>query len=125
MSLQANAFRAYGMKLIPPDIHSIPFFQPVSWPAECLVAFDIKCRPDSGFPSLSYKPSEGSHSLNNLGVLSTTEQSQYFNVIGERGALVLAKNEDDPEQTVGWIQKKDCAMFNFARFDLVSITPYT
>jgi hypothetical protein len=33
-------------------------------------------------------------------------------VIGERGALMLIKNDDDLEQTVGWIQKKDFSIFD-------------
>jgi hypothetical protein len=64
--LQANVLPAYRIYPTPPDIHSNPLLQPVSWPAECLVALDIKCRPDSGFPYLSYKPGEVGHDSNNV-----------------------------------------------------------
>jgi serine/threonine protein kinase len=53
-----------------------------------------RARREAGFPYLTYVAGE------------------IFDVIGERGELWLAKNQDDPQQQVGWIWNK-----HFARQD--------
>ena len=41
---------------------------------------------------------------------------QIFDIVGEKGELWLAKNQDDPSNQIGWIWSK-----HFARLDVVPI----
>ena len=50
-----------------------------------------RARREAGFPYLTYITGE------------------IFDVIGERGELWLAKNQDDPHQQIGWIWNKHFA----------------
>jgi len=98
---------------------SIPFLTRVSWLAACSIACDIPISATgSGIPYLNYKPGEVSGSSKKFRSLRVhTKLSQYFNVIGEMGQLWLAKNEDDPEETIGWIQSKHFFRL-FQHFDM-------
>jgi hypothetical protein len=67
----------------------------VLFPVASVYEFNIdRARREAGFPYLTYVAGE------------------IFDVIGERGELWLAKNQDDPQQQVGWIWNK-----HFARLD--------
>ena len=67
----------------------------VLFPVASVYEFNIdRARREAGFPYLTYVTGE------------------IFDVIGERGELWLAKNQDDPQQQVGWIWNK-----HFARLD--------
>jgi hypothetical protein len=63
--------------------------------AASLFEFNIdRARKEAGYPYLTYVPGE------------------IFDVIGEKGELWLAKNQDDPGCLVGWIWCK-----HFARLE--------
>ena len=65
---------------------------PVLFLAASLFEFNIdRSRKESGYPYLTYVPGE------------------IFDVIGEKGELWLAKNQDDGEGLVGWIWEKHFA----------------
>ena len=67
----------------------------VLFPVASVYEFNIdRARREAGFPYLTYVAGE------------------IFDVIGERGELWLAKNQDDPQQQIGWIWNK-----HFARLD--------
>jgi dynamin-binding protein len=67
----------------------------VLFPVASVYEFNIdRARREAGFPYLTYVTGE------------------IFDVIGERGELWLAKNQDDPQQQIGWIWNK-----HFARLD--------
>ena len=67
----------------------------VLFPVASVYEFNIdRARREAGFPYLTYVAGE------------------IFDVIGERGELWLAKNQDDPHQQIGWIWNK-----HFARLD--------
>ncbi|KAK5943675.1 hypothetical protein PMZ80_004683 [Knufia obscura] len=64
----------------------------VLFTAASVYEFNIdRARRDAGFPYLTYVTGE------------------IFDVIGERGELWLAKNQDDPQKQVGWIWNKHFA----------------
>ncbi|KAI9772334.1 MAG: hypothetical protein M1840_001083 [Geoglossum simile] len=63
--------------------------------AASLFEFNIdKARKEAGYPYLTYVPGEN---------------MQIFDVIGEKGELWLAKNQDDPAEQVGWIWSRHFA----------------
>jgi hypothetical protein len=69
-----------------------PQMFPILFLAASLFEFNIdRSRKDSGYPYLTYVPGE------------------IFDVIGEKGELWLAKNQDDGEGMVGWIWEKHFA----------------
>jgi hypothetical protein len=47
--------------------------------------------------------------LLSLFSIPSNKQQQIFDVIGEKGELWLAKNQDDPSDQVGWIWSKHFA----------------
>lgn len=60
--------------------------------AASLYDFNIDSeRSEAGYPYLFYTPGE------------------VFDVIGQKGELWLAKNQDDPAQRIGWIWEKHFA----------------
>lgn len=64
----------------------------VLFTAASVYEFNIdRSRREAGFPYLTYVPGE------------------IFDIIGERGELWLARNQDDPDQRVGWIWHKHFA----------------
>ncbi|KAI0482978.1 hypothetical protein GGR56DRAFT_218316 [Xylariaceae sp. FL0804] len=64
----------------------------VLWLAASLFEFNIeKTKHEAGYPYLTYHAGE------------------IFDVIGEKGELWLAKNQDDPENLVGWLWSKHFA----------------
>jgi dynamin-binding protein len=84
-----------------PIVSEFPAGGPVSrnyevlFPVASVYEFNIdRARREAGFPYLTYVAGE------------------IFDVIGERGELWLAKNQDDPQQQIGWIWNK-----HFARLD--------
>ena len=67
----------------------------VLFPVASVYEFNIdRARREAGIPYLTYVTGE------------------IFDVIGERGELWLAKNQDDPQQQIGWIWNK-----HFAKLD--------
>ncbi|KAF2222039.1 hypothetical protein BDZ85DRAFT_264789 [Elsinoe ampelina] len=63
----------------PPDM-------PVQWVAASLFEFNIdRARREAGYPYLTYV------------------QGEVFDVVGSKGELWLAKNQDDPDRMLGWI----------------------
>ena len=67
----------------------------VLFPVASVYEFNIdRARREAGFPYLTYVAGE------------------IFDVIGERGELWLARNQDDPDQQIGWIWNKHFAKLN-------------
>ncbi|CAK7219204.1 hypothetical protein SCUCBS95973_003740 [Sporothrix curviconia] len=63
----------------------------VLWLAASLFEFNIETKHEAGYPYLTYQAGE------------------IFDVIAEKGELWLAKNQDDPNDLVGWIWSKHFA----------------
>jgi len=64
----------------------------VLWLAASLFEFNIETtKHEAGYPYLTYQAGE------------------IFDVIAEKGELWLAKNQDDPDDQVGWIWSKHFA----------------
>lgn len=76
-----------------PEIPQTPSSEPkVLFTAASLYEFNIdRALREAGFPYLTYVTGE------------------IFDVLGERGELWLAKNQDDPQEQVGWIWNKHFA----------------
>jgi hypothetical protein len=81
--------------------------------AASLFEFNIdKARKEAGYPYLTYVPGEVSIPLPNLVYAHTDaniREIQIFDVIGEKGELWLARNQDDPTEQVGWIWSRHFA----------------
>jgi dynamin-binding protein len=78
-----------------PTVGAAPRDYDVLFPVASVYEFNIdRARREAGIPYLTYVAGE------------------IFDVIGERGELWLAKNQDDPHQQIGWIWNK-----HFARLD--------
>lgn len=65
--------------------------------------FNIEAtKTEAGYPYLTYEDGE----VRNCSTFTKIRQltiSQIFDVIAEKGELWLAKNQDDPMETIGWI----------------------
>lgn len=65
--------------------------------------FNIEAtKTEAGYPYLTYEDGE----VCNYSILTNIRQLiilQIFDVIAEKGELWLAKNQDDPTETIGWI----------------------
>jgi hypothetical protein len=68
-----------------------PTGPPALFCAASLYDFDIESRTEGGYPYLTYVCGD------------------IFDVIGEKGELWLARNQDDTTHTVGWIWNKHFA----------------
>lgn len=65
-------------------------------------------RREGGIPYLVYVPGEVRITAP-LNTCSQTDRAQIFDVIGQKGELWLARNQDDPSHKVGWIWEKHFA----------------
>ncbi|KAI9832401.1 MAG: hypothetical protein M1819_004389 [Sarea resinae] len=75
-----------------PPVHDGPHDYNVLFLVASCYEFNIdRARREAGYPYLTYVPGE------------------IFDVIGEKGELWLAKNQDDPTNTLGWIWNKHFA----------------
>jgi hypothetical protein len=93
----------------PSSSHSVS----VLFLAASLFEFNIdKARKEAGYPYLTYVPGEVGVPLPNLicAYPDTDGRTiQIFDVIGEKGELWLARNQDDPAEQVGWIWSRHFA----------------
>ena len=77
--------------------------------AASLFEFNISAtKSEAGYPYLTYQAGEVS-ALLSIPFPSGLIFEQIFDVIGEKGELWLAKNQDDPSDQVGWIWSKHFA----------------
>ena len=78
--------------------------------AASLFEFNIDgSRREAGYPYLRYVPGEVSSYANFQCLTKITDPKQIFDVIGQKGELWLAKNQDDPSSLIGWIWEKHFA----------------
>jgi hypothetical protein len=77
--------------------------------AASLFEFHIdSTRKEAGYPYLTYQPGEVSVCPFYASTL-LADMVQIFDVIGQKGELWLAKNQDDSSRTIGWIWEKHFA----------------
>lgn len=77
--------------------------------AASLFEFNINdTKSEAGYPYLTYGAGEVSE-LYRVPWVHANVRIQIFDVIGEKGELWLAKNQDDPTNRVGWIWSKHFA----------------
>lgn len=77
--------------------------------AASLFEFHIdSTRKEGGYPYLTYQPGEVRSTMTVIHKLILIDL-QVFDVVGTKGELWLAKNQDDPSCTVGWIWEKHFA----------------
>jgi hypothetical protein len=77
--------------------------------AASLFEFNISAtKSEAGYPYLTYQAGEVCSPIPLLEFIANKKQ-QIFDVIGEKGELWLAKNQDDPSDQVGWIWSKHFA----------------
>lgn len=83
----------------------------VLWLAASLFEFNIETtKHEAGYPYLTYTAGEVRGNPNQLSSQAANlMSSQIFDVIAEKGELWLAKNQDDPNDLVGWIWSKHFA----------------
>jgi hypothetical protein len=78
--------------------------------AASLFEFHIdSTRKEAGYPYLTYQPGEVSIRFFRATSRTISNLSQIFDVIGQKGELWLAKNQDDYSRTIGWIWEKHFA----------------